>query len=96
VTIEIIKNILHIRIKSPDLALKFATQDVGTSGKLQRVAAYYKDGGWQTQSWRIRVSEYTRLADVMQEVEQLNISQYKKDEAKKLIKKWWHIAVRKI
>lgn len=55
---------VRIRIQNPSGFTKFGTQDIGKRGKMQRVAGY-KDGIWYTQSYRLNLSDYFSVTDVL-------------------------------
>ena len=75
---------IRIRVKDPSKYTKFGTQDVGKTGKLQRVAGY-KDGKWETQAFRVNLGDYSKLEDVKKDIMSIReISPEKKAQAIKL------------
>lgn len=84
--VEIKGQQLRIRIRSPKRATSFRTQDVGRKGKLQRVAAYYPEKGWQTQSWRLNLDDYPSKKEAIRDVKRLRISPALKRRALRILK----------
>jgi hypothetical protein len=58
-TVEIKGQQLRIRVANPKNFVKFRTQDVGTRGKMLRVAGMTRSGTWRTQSWRFNLDDYS-------------------------------------
>jgi len=87
--VEIKGQQLRIREKSPKKFISFATQDVGSKGRLQRVAGYNKKLGWQTQAWRLNLNDYRNVDEVIAQIKKLKTSSKHKSKAVKLVKKYF-------
>lgn len=88
---EISGNQIRIRMKDPELFSEWGTDDVGSPGKIQRVAGKNKrTGNWETQSWRINLNDYSNVNEVISEIKKLKeINGSQKYEAIKLAKEYF-------
>lgn len=87
---------LRIRVKNPVKGAKFGTQDVGKKGRLQRVAQKTAKG-WETQSFRLNLSDYENIEDVKKELGGIKgLLPQKKSQALKEAKKYFNIDYRKV
>jgi hypothetical protein len=96
IVVEIKGQSLRIRVKNPKLfaAGSYGTQDVGETGKLQRVAARRKTTGkYETQAWRVNLADYPNKASAIQEVNNLydggDITASEKSKALRLVHRWF-------
>jgi len=90
--IEIRGQQLRIRVKNPKLFIKssFRTDDVGVRGRLQRIAGQLKSNReWETQSWRLNLSNYEKFNDIVKDIAGLRIPEAEKFRAVDLARKWW-------
>lgn len=87
--VELVGQQIRIREENPDKFTEFRTQDIGSYGKLQRVAGYSGKTGWKTQSWRINLSDYQSEKEAIIELKKIRTSSKNKKEAEMLIKKWF-------
>ena len=89
--VEIVGQQLRIRVKSPKGATKFGTQDVGSKGKLQRVAGLYK-GVWKTQSWRLNLKDYRGYLSASNDLLKIRkyISEAKYRKANGFLRRWYN------
>jgi len=78
---------IRIRVLNPKKFSKFRTQDVGSKGRLQRIAAYSKKTGWKTQAWRLNIKDYRGLKDITRTIRRLRISNSLKKKAIMLSKR---------
>jgi len=85
--VEIKGNQIRIRILNPRRFSKFRTQDVGSKGRLQRIAAFSKKTGWKTQAWRLNLKDYRGLKDITRTIRRLRIKLSLKKRAIILAKK---------
>ncbi len=85
--VEIVGQQLRIRMYNPDVFTKFKTQDVGRKGRLQRVVGYSRKTGWQTQSWRLNLADYSNVNEVVRQIKNLKIPSSKKNEAISLVRR---------
>ena len=65
---------VRIREHSPSKYSEFRTQDMGESGKLQRIAGYSKRTGWETQAWRINLSDYPSEQEALKDLNSIRTS----------------------
>jgi len=72
---------LRIRMLSPKRFTKFRTQDVGKKGRLQRLAGYSPKTGWETQSWRLNLSNYKSFDDFKRDLLRIKISPQKREHS---------------
>jgi hypothetical protein len=87
--VEIKGQQLRIREKSPRKFSDFATQDVGSKGRLQRLAGFNKKSGWQTQAWRFNLNDYKSSNEVINQINRLKTSPKHKAKAIKLVKQYF-------
>ena len=81
---------LRISVANKNLFRNFRTHDVGRKGRLQRIAGIVKSTGeWNTQSWRLNLSTYDKLQEVLEEITNLKLPKSKEVMAKVLARKWW-------
>ncbi len=86
--VELKKSTLRIRVKDPKLFKVFRTDDIGTEGKLKRIAGYTgKD--WLTQAYLLQLNDYNSFAQAKKDINQLRIPITKKAKAIKLAKKYY-------
>lgn len=92
-TVEIVGEQLRLRILSPRLCVpdSFRIQDVGRSGRLQRVACISRRSRrFMTQSWRLNLSDYSSPEDAAAELSSIKgISRSQKSRASGLIRAWF-------
>jgi len=86
---EIVGQQLRIRVIPPSNFTKFRTQELGSRGRLQRVAGYSKKTGWKTQSFRLNLSDYRGYLDAKRQINRLGISAKLKHQAKTKTKKYF-------
>lgn len=79
---------IRIREHSPTKYFKFRTQDLGMQGKLQRIAGY-NNGRWETQAWRLNLSDYDTYLEVEKDIAQLKTSTSHKAKARKIAYIWF-------
>ena len=79
---------IRIRIKSPKQFSKLKTDDVGDGGKLQRIAGH-NNKGWQTQAWRVNLSDYNNFEEAKKDINSLKISKSKKQSAIRKARDWF-------
>lgn len=92
--VEIKGNQLRIPVRNKKLFKKgkqfWGTQDVGRKGGLQRLAGRLKKTGeWETQSWRLNLSDYSRIDIIISQINRLKVGVAKKRRARLLARKWW-------
>jgi hypothetical protein len=88
--VEIKGQQLRIRVNNPKKYSEILTDDVGESGKLQRIAGRLKNSNkWETQSWRLNLKDYKDSADVKEDVNYLSISKSKKMEALRIVNRYF-------
>lgn len=81
---------IRIRITSPYKYKYFETQDVGSPGKLQRIVGITTDGEYETQSWRLNLSDYESEESAIEDLESIDGLDYQsKLKAKSLIRRWF-------
>lgn len=80
---------IRIRVHSPSRYSKFRLHDVGKKGRLQRVVGWCKKTGWETQSWRINLKDYSSEKDALHELHYVQTTAKHKQGAVYLIKKWF-------
>jgi hypothetical protein len=66
--VELKGNQLRIRVLPSEGSTKIRIQDVGTKGKLQRVAAFYPGRGWKTQGWRLNLKDYKDEKEMLKDL----------------------------
>lgn len=86
--VEIVGQQLRIRMTNPDKYEEIKTDDVGKPGGLQRIAGYSKRTGWETQAWRLNLDDYT-YSIAVQQVRKLKLTRKKKQEALRLLKRYY-------
>jgi hypothetical protein len=90
--VEIKGQQLRIRVNNPKKYSEILTDDVGESGKLQRIAGRLKNSNkWETQSWRLNLKDYKDSADVKEDVDYLKISAKDKVKATNIAEKYFKI-----
>jgi hypothetical protein len=94
--VEVVGQQLRIRVRAPSDFQKgsFRTQKLGVHGRLDRIAGMRKGSGeWETQSWRLNLSNYGNLAQVHDDLKALyhthNITENQLEEAEKEALAWW-------
>jgi len=91
--IELVGDQIRIRIVSPALCApdSFRTQDVGSSGKLQRTACKSKTTGkYFTQAWSLNLADYSGRDDAIRELRSIRgLSKSQISKGTSLIKKWF-------
>lgn len=90
-SVEIKGRQLRIRVRQPKGFSKYRTQDVGSKGKLMRLAAYSKKTGWVTQAWRINLKDFNSIDKIMKTISSLRIPKKPKFEAISLAKKYFKL-----
>ena len=88
---EIKSQQLRIRMTSPKRYEQFRTKDVGQKGKLQIVVAKDRNtGDWQTQSYRLNLSDYNSKEVAIKDLNSIKgLSKTKHSQALKEINKWF-------
>ena len=93
---DIVGQQLRFRVMEPDKFERstFRTQDVGTPGKLQRIAGKLKSNHeWATQAWRLNLADYKSLGEIHGTIGELyaahQISEHQVEEGTHKVDKWW-------
>jgi hypothetical protein len=83
--IEIKGNQLRIRVRNPQQFSAFRTQDVGSKGKMERIAGMKRGDGWMTQAWRFNLGDYAGFGEVKHDI--LSLKDITKEKKATAIKK---------
>jgi hypothetical protein len=93
-SVELTRQQIRIRVRSPKFFSKFRILDVGKRGRLQAVLGKLKGSDkWDVQSWRLNLSTYKNPKDALDDLtmifvkDEITSKQYKK--AGILIYKWF-------